>query len=88
MLVWIIGGAVAFATIFWMVRSPEGALIALIACVVAPSLIFALLLAPKINRPIGLTRVGKIACAIWWWFLGTLISLIFALLLLVPAIIL
>lgn len=87
-LVWIIGGTAAGGAIYWMVRSPEGALIAFIACVIVPSLIFALLLAPKINRPIGLTRGGKIACAIWWWFLGSLISFILALLLLVAATIL
>lgn len=85
-LVWIVGGVVAFGAM--IASGLEGALIAFIACVIAPSLIFALLLAPKINRPIGLTRGGKIACAIWWWFLGTLISFILALLLLVPATIL
>jgi hypothetical protein len=84
-VVWFLGGFVALMVFERGAQRFVHLAFLLSICAAAPSLLITLLLAKRINRPAGLTMPGRIACAIWWWFLGSLISLVVAAALLGPA---
>lgn len=84
-VVWLMGGFVALWAFARGPRETDHLVLLLAVCVIAPSLLIALLCARRINRPVGLTPRGRVACAIWWWFLGSLVSFGAAVPLLWPA---